>query len=272
MLTVLFFFQLPAYAAATAMLDLSHVCNLHHSSQQHWILNPLNKAGIKPASSWILFRLVNYGAMTRTPSQAFLYVPVIAHSPSAREFVFSVLKTVFFTCAFPPQTFRDWLLTVKAARVGAILPLLRSWSQMLRAESSLIMTYGLSDSTARCKWLCTRSALSAHMLFLASLILQQRNLQSISFQETLLQEEATGGSQREETPSSYSLATWRVPSLAEPDRIAELKKTPHQEADICHDSILRSNSYSVAKEVMPLHFSWKEELIKVLSKLTAVPF
>ena len=28
----------------TATLDLSHVCNLHHSSQQGWILNPLSKA------------------------------------------------------------------------------------------------------------------------------------------------------------------------------------------------------------------------------------
>ena len=37
--------QLPAYATATAMPDLSHVCDLHHSSRPHWILNPLIKAG-----------------------------------------------------------------------------------------------------------------------------------------------------------------------------------------------------------------------------------
>ena len=36
--------QLPAYATATATPDLSHVCDLHHSSQQHEILNPLSKA------------------------------------------------------------------------------------------------------------------------------------------------------------------------------------------------------------------------------------
>ena len=35
---------LPTYARATAMPDQSHVCDLHHSSQQHWILNPLSKA------------------------------------------------------------------------------------------------------------------------------------------------------------------------------------------------------------------------------------
>ena len=36
--------QLPAYATASATRDTSHVCNLHHSSWQYWILNPLNEA------------------------------------------------------------------------------------------------------------------------------------------------------------------------------------------------------------------------------------
>ena len=36
--------QLPAYAIAIATWDLSWICYLHHSSQQHWILNPLRKA------------------------------------------------------------------------------------------------------------------------------------------------------------------------------------------------------------------------------------
>ena len=33
-----------SYARATAMPDPSCVCPLHHSSQQHWILNPLSEA------------------------------------------------------------------------------------------------------------------------------------------------------------------------------------------------------------------------------------
>ena len=36
--------QLLAYTTATAMQDLSHVYNLHHSSQQHQILNPVSEA------------------------------------------------------------------------------------------------------------------------------------------------------------------------------------------------------------------------------------
>ena len=45
--------QLPAYTTATSTPDLRHVCDLHHSSRQRWILNPLSKARIEPASSWI---------------------------------------------------------------------------------------------------------------------------------------------------------------------------------------------------------------------------
>ena len=35
---------LPAYATATAMWDMNHRCDLHHSSQQCWILNQLSEA------------------------------------------------------------------------------------------------------------------------------------------------------------------------------------------------------------------------------------
>ena len=33
----------PTYTIATAMLNPSHICNLHHSSPQRQILNPLSK-------------------------------------------------------------------------------------------------------------------------------------------------------------------------------------------------------------------------------------
>ena len=36
--------QLLAHATATATQDPSHVCDLHHSSWHHQILNPLSKA------------------------------------------------------------------------------------------------------------------------------------------------------------------------------------------------------------------------------------
>ena len=46
------------YTIATAMPDLSGICDLHHSSQQHQTLNPLRKTGFEPASSWILIGFI----------------------------------------------------------------------------------------------------------------------------------------------------------------------------------------------------------------------
>ena len=46
--------QLPATAVATATPNLSHVCDLHHSSWQHWILNLLSEA----RASWLLVGFV----------------------------------------------------------------------------------------------------------------------------------------------------------------------------------------------------------------------
>ena len=36
--------KLQGYTTAPAMLDPSHICNLHYSPQQPWILNPLSEA------------------------------------------------------------------------------------------------------------------------------------------------------------------------------------------------------------------------------------
>ena len=41
-----------AYTTATAMWDPSHIFDLHHSSGQHRILNPLSKARDQPHGSW----------------------------------------------------------------------------------------------------------------------------------------------------------------------------------------------------------------------------
>ena len=59
--------QLPAYTTATATWDLSHVCHLHHSSWQHWILNPLIEARdwtcILMNTSWIHFCCTTVGTL-----------------------------------------------------------------------------------------------------------------------------------------------------------------------------------------------------------------
>ena len=67
--------QLLAYATATAMWDPSSICDLHHSSRQCWILNPLRKARdwtcILMDTSWVGYR----GATMGTPELSKFYFP-----------------------------------------------------------------------------------------------------------------------------------------------------------------------------------------------------
>ena len=61
--------QLPAYTTATAMQDPNCICNLYHSSQQHWILNPLSEAEdqtqVLMDTSWIHFHCATTGTPQR---------------------------------------------------------------------------------------------------------------------------------------------------------------------------------------------------------------
>ena len=58
--------QTLAYTTATAIPDPSHICDLHQSSQQHWILNPLSKARDQMDTNQVHYHL----ATTGTPSPA----------------------------------------------------------------------------------------------------------------------------------------------------------------------------------------------------------
>ena len=57
--------QLPAYT--TAMQDLNRVCDLHHSSRQHQILNALSKARDQTCLLTNPSCIVNHSAMMGTP-------------------------------------------------------------------------------------------------------------------------------------------------------------------------------------------------------------
>ena len=57
--------QLPAYAIDIATWGLSCVCDLHHSSWQHWILHPLSEARDQIQGSFGLSHsCVNTGSLT----------------------------------------------------------------------------------------------------------------------------------------------------------------------------------------------------------------
>ena len=67
--------QLPAYTTATASWDLSLICNLHHSSGQRWIFNPLSKARGWTLNlmfpSWIHFPCATMGTPPNSLKSSF---------------------------------------------------------------------------------------------------------------------------------------------------------------------------------------------------------
>ena len=60
--------QLPAYTTATATPDPRLLCDLHHSSRQRRILNPVSEPGMEPASSWIFVRFVSTEPQRELPN------------------------------------------------------------------------------------------------------------------------------------------------------------------------------------------------------------
>ena len=65
--------QLPAYAIGTAMQDQSHVYDLHHSSRQRRIPNPLSKARDRTHNLMVPRQIHFCCAMTGTPPVTILF-------------------------------------------------------------------------------------------------------------------------------------------------------------------------------------------------------
>ena len=61
----------PAYARASAMPHLSRICDLHHSSQQCQILNPLNEARDQTCNLMVSSQICFCCAIMGTPPMAF---------------------------------------------------------------------------------------------------------------------------------------------------------------------------------------------------------
>ena len=64
--------HLPAYTTATGTQDPSHVCDLHHSSRQRQILNPLSEARDRICIPWILVGFIFTEPQWEPPFPAFL--------------------------------------------------------------------------------------------------------------------------------------------------------------------------------------------------------
>ena len=102
--------QLMAYATAIAMPDLSHVCDLHHSSWQCWILNPLSKARdwthVLMATSQICF----YWATIGTPPLITLnisYYSLLTCRVSDEKSADSLMRVLLYvTCCISLAAFK----------------------------------------------------------------------------------------------------------------------------------------------------------------------
>ena len=110
--------QLLAYTTATGTRDRSHVCDLHHSSWQHWFLNPLSEAWNQTHILMDTSQVHYHWAITGTPLKI---LKVFFWSPNA----FIVYRTMkdqaplshpvssFTTVSFGPQA----LDTLKSLQV-----------------------------------------------------------------------------------------------------------------------------------------------------------
>ena len=64
--------QLPAYTTATAISDPNHICDLHCSAWQCWILNPLSEARNRTCVLMDTSQIHFHWAMTGNPRTLFL--------------------------------------------------------------------------------------------------------------------------------------------------------------------------------------------------------
>ena len=84
--------QLPAYPTATATSYLTHICDIHHSSRQHRILNPLSGA-----TDWTSNVMDTVRFVTAEPQWELEYIyiffkaaPTVAGSSRARDWIQAV--------------------------------------------------------------------------------------------------------------------------------------------------------------------------------------
>ena len=88
---------LPAYTTATATQDPSHICDLHHSSRQRQIPNPLSEARGQTHNlmvpGWIHFPCTTTG----TPPSSFQYPTYLKTLGKAQFIRLGLLKDMSFS-------------------------------------------------------------------------------------------------------------------------------------------------------------------------------
>ena len=93
--------QPPAYIAATATPDLSHVCDLHHSSRQCWIFNPLSRARDQTQVLTDTSQVHYSRATTGTPPTKFifLFLFLLPWETDLRKHLYGSCQRMFCLCS-----------------------------------------------------------------------------------------------------------------------------------------------------------------------------
>uniref|UniRef100_A0A8D0ZUG5 Kazal-like domain-containing protein n=1 Tax=Sus scrofa TaxID=9823 RepID=A0A8D0ZUG5_PIG len=101
--------QLPAYATATATPDLSLICDLHHSSRQHRLLNPLSKARDQTCNltvpSQIHFRCTTRGTPLFFTESGTSVSEIISHG---ELFLLTYCACTLFAGIFKRRDYSRW--------------------------------------------------------------------------------------------------------------------------------------------------------------------
>jgi len=86
------------------MLDLSRICNLHHSSWQCQILNPLSEARDRTHNLMVASRICFCWAMTGTPNYILSLIDILIGFPLPLSIKFRLFTSV-------SKTLLDWSLS-----------------------------------------------------------------------------------------------------------------------------------------------------------------
>ena len=87
-----------SYVTATAMLDPSLICKLHHSPQHLPIITQWVRPGIEPMSSWTLVGFINHWATMGTPLGNLVLVDTEAIQAEVWNVLFGFWWILIFLC------------------------------------------------------------------------------------------------------------------------------------------------------------------------------
>ena len=141
--------QLLVYTTATATQNRSHICKLHHSSWQPWILNPLSEAREQTRNLMVPGRIVS--TAPRRELLALLDLGMPGHRAGGRRVTYSFRPTAWVHTPIPdfvPTGPESQWAEVRRCRKGHLLasPLQDTSKQWPGSASS----HGSGQMLSRC--------------------------------------------------------------------------------------------------------------------------